>query len=778
MAKKKEQEFKYLNMPLHEGQSKTKHIKVNWSGLDYRSENDTGYLVYEKNISTAAAPCLMPSDKSIKKLSFGKLATSWNKPEDKFETYTPKEMTINGEKCYGLDFENNTVLLCYDGVGAGYDFTVELPDGTVKKLPYSQGAVMYVKKIYSTPYLTQTAQVCWSYIKNAVRIYTVPDNLTDRNKLEILASGIYYDDLGYIVSNIHSYKNLLFVCYYSWWECNTAATPQIGYVTASCIVYNADSMEEITSPNKTGGNTHFINFKLGEYTSRSGEETYGEARLYSDIPEIKMCVFNALKNSLTLAEYNTTSDIVKKSLFFPASYSLTLDRVENIIYRSETRSSKYNSAGAIYPYAFIDDFKDVNITYNVIENPACKIPQKKDLNRYYQGGGFWWEYEECGDFKITDNDDDNASWILGYWKYDKTECKWLPAGYDKLEKKKKNTLPQTEKITGTPFLKDVCVYHSRLFGINDVGVYASEYGDYSGWSLDDADEYNSSNAWMSLITSDEVKAGMPTAITVYQDAVIVFCEKHIYEIRNKKNPFRIIDIFDEGCISSNACCVVNGYLLFANENGARMYTGSKPKDIGYKLGFNKIYYASCGSDGTRWYLYCETDKKEHNLFVYDTITGFWSEKEIKTKLISFATTTSGVFALSSNNDIYLLNSKEYDEQEWACETDFTSGGTLDIKHIKKIQMLADVGAKSKIEIHILTDDEKFDELTQSEVTERCVYSFLNNSEKTKTAVIRVIPRKTANYKYKLRISGTGYSKVYQADISVQTGGELFDGQIR
>lgn len=769
MAKKKENEFKYLQMPLPEGGSKSRSVKVDWSGLNCRKTTDTGYLSYEKNISVKEAPYLSPAEKIIKKLDFGNLATSWNSPEDIYSTYKPGELTIDGVALYGIDFGDNPhVVRIERASGSIYTLTAELSTGEKKTIDSIPVALRNVKKLYAANSSNWDSFLNYGEKAGEINVYDIADELTDRQISELTNTKTYFDDYGYIVKNISAYKNLLFICYYSWKESNSTDNNSMGYFTANCMIYDTDSMEAIKPSSLPQPST--VNFMLG---------TKDESRIFSDLPDVKACIFNALRSSVTLADYSSTSDIVKTVLFYPPSYSLSLDRIENITYRSGTRyvNDWRIRKDVLYPYSFVDDFTDKNITYNVIENPACKIPRKSDLQGYWQGGTKFYKFDEYDDgYVLSDNDSDNASWILGYWKFSTSANKWLPSGYDAETKKKVNKLPQTAKITGAPHLKDVCVYQSRLFGINDIGVYASGYGNYANWTLDDAEAYNSDNAWMSLIVSDETFAGKPTAIKVYQDAVIVFCENHIYEIRNKKNPFRIVDIFDEGCISSEACCVVNGYLLFASKNGVRMYTGSKPKDIGYNLGINTIYYASCGTDGTNWYLYCESDKG-NALFIYDTQTGLWAEQEIDSRLISFAATSAGVFALDSNNKVYLINSKTFDGQEWACETDFISGGTVDIKHIKKIQMLADVGTGSSISVHILRDDEKFDELSQQELKDRCVYSYANSADKSKTVVIRAVPKKTADYRYKIRISGVGYSKVYQMDISIQTGGELFSGQI-
>ena len=72
MAKKKENELTYLQMPLPQGGKPGKMTKLDWSGLNYRNTKDTGEISKELNISTHFAPFLSPSE--VKKCVFdGKL---------------------------------------------------------------------------------------------------------------------------------------------------------------------------------------------------------------------------------------------------------------------------------------------------------------------------------------------------------------------------------------------------------------------------------------------------------------------------------------------------------------------------------------------------------------------------------------------------------------------------------------------------------------------------------------------------------------------------------
>ena len=110
-----------------------------------------------------------------------------------------------------------------------------------------------------------------------------------------------------------------------------------------------------------------------------------------------------------------------------------------------------------------------------------------------------------------------------------------------------------------------------------------------------------------------------------------------------------------------------------------------------------------------------------------------------------------------------MDTGEY-EHEWSFETDLITAETVDIKHIKKLQLFADVAEGAHVDVYILYGDEKFD-ATNSHL----LYSSDGSGQKT----IRVKPRRTANYGFKLHFEGYGYVKLYEMEISVEAGGDLY-----
>jgi hypothetical protein len=138
--------------------------------------------------------------------------------------------------------------------------------------------------------------------------------------------------------------------------------------------------------------------------------------------------------------------------------------------------------------------------------------------------------------------------------------------------------------------------------------------------------------------------------------------------------------------------------------------------------------------------------------------------------------------LCEDGYVYKMDTGEYNH-EWSFETDLITNQTVNIKHIKKLQMLVDIpikingknnyadddGSYPYMKVYVLYDDEKFDSLSNEEKAKRLLFS----GYKAGKSAIRVKPRNTANYGFKLHFEGAGYVKLYELEIFVEAGGDLY-----
>lgn len=391
-----------------------------------------------------------------------------------------------------------------------------------------------------------------------------------------------------------------------------------------------------------------------------------------------------------------------------------------------------------------------------------------------------------------------------YFNIQKPYCVKSGKGYNGLEAVEKYKLGAAAEVTAVPEIYYACVAHQRLFGVNNGCVYASGYNDYANWKFDTADEFSTDNAWMS--STQSTNGGNNTGIVAYGGSVLVFKKNAVFEITNTKNPFRINEVFSVGAIDQKGIQVVGNYLIFVSEDSVMLYNGSSLKNIGYKLNIDRVNSVVSGTDGRKFYMSANINDEEGNrLFVYDTMTGLWAEEDMgfetiqrtvsrtdeegnelkgengevltetitvekSVEFVGFAKSDVGFFGLSSSAKIYRIDTEDFDHG-WFIETDFFTNGTVDIKHIRKLQMLADLAPGSSMKAYIIYDDEKFDPEKSHLIFER-----ENDGERTVKAVIRVLPRRTASYGFKIRIEGVGYAKLYQMELGLTGGGELYAGE--
>ena len=320
-----------------------------------------------------------------------------------------------------------------------------------------------------------------------------------------------------------------------------------------------------------------------------------------------------------------------------------------------------------------------------------------------------------------------------------------------------------ESISGMPDIQYAAVHLSRLFGVSGDRVYASGFNDYTNWNVDTVDEYDEGNAWCTASQSNTKSIGDFTGITNFQGHIICFKRDYMHEIYNTKNPFRIRDIYAEGTVDHRSIQDVDGKLIFVSDDTVKVYTGSNPRVIGYPLHMNCFSEAVSGTDGRCYYLYCTDTAGTMRLFVYDAYIGAWSERTIESAVLGFSHTRYGMYMLCLNGNVYRMDSNCYDHN-WCFETELMTNETVDIKHVKKLQMLADIAADAEMHVYLLYDDETF-----NAETSQPVYSTTGNGRKT----IRVKPRQTANYGIKLHVEGCGFVKLYELELVIESGGDLY-----
>lgn len=499
-------------------------------------------------------------------------------------------------------------------------------------------------------------------------------------------------------------------------------------------------------------------------------------------------------------KYLESDDIIngvytKRLLIFPDKKSISLNVIE-----AETDPSKWDDTkiaaadkNAVYYYEDNGDpchyrvtLDDTGEKYEVVKNGAASpfLCDSMDvtIKEYYNDVP---KKDEDGkviepkEYPPPDSADTNCYYRNTY-KCDETlngTATFKYCQYDTVDEdgEKDGGTAYGWKISAAPSfpnIKYATVHASRLFGVGDDSVYVSGFNDYTNWNLDSIDASNESNAWCSKAQSNTKAGGDFTGIINFEGHVVCFKRDFMHEIYSTKNPFRIQDIYAEGAIDNRTIQDVDGRLIFVSEDNVKIYTGSNPRIISYDLNIGRYAKAVSGTDGRCYYLYCEDAEGNKRLLVYDTIVEQWSEQAIGKEVINFAHNKHGAYMFCTDGIIYRLNSELYDHA-WSFETDLLTNQTVNIKHLKKMQILADIPEYAKgyanedagIKVYLLYDYEEFDDVPES----RCVYDSSGHGRKA----VRVKLRNTANYGLKLHVEGYGYVKLYELELFMENGGDLY-----
>lgn len=191
--------------------------------------------------------------------------------------------------------------------------------------------------------------------------------------------------------------------------------------------------------------------------------------------------------------------------------------------------------------------------------------------------------------------------------------------------------------TASPRSNLITAHRYRLYGIDGRLLRYSAQGDITDWStVDDA-------GWIDL--TDQV--GKANAITTFNDHVIVWSDKSMYELYGSYvDNYELVNVsLKVGCVSSRAYCECNGKLFWLDYAGIYMYTGGQPRLVALQL---KKYI-----EGINW------DKKEL----------IWSAS--KDSKIMF----NVPYQDTKNNYLLVIDIKEIDTGVIKCYTELLNGNS-------------------------------------------------------------------------------------------------------
>lgn len=331
----------------------------------------------------------------------------------------------------------------------------------------------------------------------------------------------------------------------------------------------------------------------------------------------------------------------------------------------------------------------------------------------------------------------------------------------------------TEKpvvITGYPNIKYAAVYGSRLFGVDDSKVYASDFNNYASWNLDTADDTSEANAWMSMTQSNVKADGYFTGIYTYDNHVVLFKKDFTQLVYNNKNPFRIVDLTAYGADNPYAIAEAGGVLYFASSDNVYAFTGGTPKAVGDPLGIANYSGAVLGSFKDKMYM-----SVGNKLYLYDV--GVWSERDLGYHIDQFAVNDNGLYGLiKSKGEIIIIDSDAHEDAlaggfgdsdglyygDWWFETDLMCAGKLDVRRVKKLSVLCDLASDAEVKVYLLKDVER---------EKNCILE--GNGANGTRQILRGMVRGFGGYAHKLRFEGRGKARIYASELLVSWGGDIY-----
>ena len=251
-----------------------------------------------------------------------------------------------------------------------------------------------------------------------------------------------------------------------------------------------------------------------------------------------------------------------------------------------------------------------------------------------------------------------------------------------------------------PDIEFASVYNARLFGVKDGRVYASAFNSYAGWNLDTAEDYSDANAWMSETQSNPAAQNEFVAITIYDGHPVCFKRDYMQTIYNNKNPFRVVDIGEFGCVSNRAHTQCLGALYFVSHNGVYRYTGGYPTRISDKLSVKDYSGAELASHGDEVYM-----NIGGTIYTYAPLNGSWAIGEVLDEGIEFGHMVSkddGVYIFGGGNIFKLRSGSGY--FPLSVELGGMAMQTTDNKRPKEVALLYKLDGDGKILLSVSDSD--------------------------------------------------------------------------
>lgn len=318
-------------------------------------------------------------------------------------------------------------------------------------------------------------------------------------------------------------------------------------------------------------------------------------------------------------------------------------------------------------------------------------------------------------------------------------------------------------------------------------IYASALGDFRSWR-----QYEglSTDSW----TASRGSPGPFTGAAALGGNPLFFKENYlekIYPSATGAHQIQTISLngVQAGCAKS--LVVIDDALYYKSPLGVCVYTGTLPKQIGYKLGPEATEYglATAGRSGKRYVIELQGAQARY-LYIYDTDTGMWQEEEpINVYLYEkevdvpcmvtygdelYVTHAGALLRLDRNagyeEGIQLIPNPDgpgllhvpKEGADWYAVTGNIGLESGLRKYISRIRLRAKFYQYNTFRVHISYDDGQ----TWNEIFERA-----NASPGDEPRTINIYPRRCD--RFRLKFSGIGRFELQLLEYYIETGSDVY-----
>lgn len=309
----------------------------------------------------------------------------------------------------------------------------------------------------------------------------------------------------------------------------------------------------------------------------------------------------------------------------------------------------------------------------------------------------------------------------------------------------KRTMPDLDFITEAENRLWGCKY-GLVNGETVNEIYCCALGDFKNW-----------NQFLGIATDSYVASvgtdGPWTGAVTHLGYPIFFKENCLHKVYiSSKGAHQIMDTACRGVQngSHHSLAVVNETLYYKSVTDVMVYDGSLPVSVSGQFGTERYYDAVAGTLGDKYYISMRDKDKKWNLFVYDTLKGFW-HKEDNTHVLQFARCNGELYYINSDDRTLMCVGASVGEPEktveWMAMTGLMGYTTIEHKYISRFNLRMKLPPGSKMDIYIQYDSEE-------------IWNHVGHIEGTgtKTFMIPVRPRRCDHFQIKME--GKGDVRIY------------------